>query len=81
MSVVVVPMMIPAHLVSDGPGPCEVVLKVNTTEGDEEIIVDRSFFSQGHVDLPIVGQDWPNALVELPQESVRGKWRLRIPLR
>ncbi len=68
-------------MVSEGPGPGEVVVEVETTSGIyEEVIlhaktIERDTIEIGH---PIAHVE-ETSLVELPRESVSGRWRLWVP--
>jgi len=66
--------------VGGGQHPSEVVVSVRTVDGiDEELIVDaRSIKDESvRVGYPIVEKD-SRYLVELPRETVGGKWRVRV---
>ena len=67
------------HL-SDGPGPSEVFVAVQTVEGRrEEVVISKRQAQTGFIDVgaPIAADDG-NFLVELPRESVSGAWRVWV---
>ena len=59
--------------------PSEVVVEIQTSHGDERLVVDRSSI---HENSLFVG--WPIAkkkgqfLVELPRETMSGTWRVWV---
>ncbi|MGB7373255.1 hypothetical protein [Pontixanthobacter sp.] len=60
--------------------PSEVIATINTTVGEEMIIIDKDsvFDSLLEVGEPIAnGGD--SVLIELPRETMKGLWRIRVP--
>jgi hypothetical protein len=63
-----------------GPIPSEVVVAIRTTGGStEEAIVHVSQVVAGSVEVGFIGQRGNEVLVELPRETLRGRWRLWVP--
>lgn len=65
-----------------GPGlhPSEVVVSVDAKGGPEALVIDRSALGADQsieVGWP-VAEDAGFALIELPQESLRGSWRVWV---
>lgn len=73
-------MLIPVDHVSDGLHPGEVVVAVRAREGAEKVMVDRRSLDGDRLEVGYpVGQDGDFYLVELPQETFRGYWRVWVP--
>ncbi len=67
--------------VSEGPGPGEVVVEVETTSGVyEEVILHAKSIKENTVEIghPIAHVE-DKSLVELPRESTSGRWRVWVP--
>ena len=63
-----------------GPIPSETVVAIRTTSGStEEAIVDSSQIDATSVEVGFIGQRGDEVLVELPRETLRGRWRLWVP--
>lgn len=57
----------------------ERLLTIETRDGPEEVFVDDSLVIDGKLDVSHpVGQQNGHVLVELPRESMRGKWRIWV---
>lgn len=68
------------ELVLDGPGPNESIVKVRRVDGQwEEVIAPKHFVEHGFLRAQRLGSLEGNVLVELPQESASGSWRLWVP--
>ena len=66
--------------VGDGLHPSEVVVSIQTIEGQQNIVVDKRSLSAGNtlrVGYPIRRQD-DKYLIELPRETVNGSWRVWV---
>ena len=66
---------------AEGLGPSEVVVGVQTVEGkQEEVVISRKQANKGGIDVgsPILDERG-RCLVELPRESVSGRWRIWVP--
>ena len=66
---------------SEGPGPGEVVVGVTTITGSTEQVVVHVTGMEGDtidVGYPLASNE-EQRLIELPRESVSGKWRLWVP--
>lgn len=66
---------------TEGLGPAEVVVGVHTVEGkQEEVVISRKQANKGGIDVgsPILNEP-DRCLVELPRESVSGRWRIWVP--
>ena len=67
--------------VSEGPGPGEVLVEVETTSGIyEEVILHAKSIEGDTVEIghPIAHVE-EKSLVELPRESMSGRWRVWVP--
>jgi hypothetical protein len=63
----------------DGPGPSEAIVTVTTRNGsEEEVILDRSYIEGDTISVSRIGQEDDAVLVELPQESASGRWRIWV---
>ena len=73
-------MRIKAECVTRGRIPSERIALVMTDDGvGEQILVDESQTDGTYVYLPEVWVEPDRVLVELPQESASGCWRLWVP--
>ena len=65
----------------EGPGPGEVVVGVTTMAGDtEQVIVHVTGMVDDTIDVGYpIASDEEESLIELPRESMSGKWRLWVP--
>ena len=65
--------------VAFGPGPSDVIIRVDTEDGWEEIIVHRDILKNERVDVgfPIAKRNG-SILIELPRESVSGRNRVWV---
>jgi hypothetical protein len=72
-------MRVKIEEVGTGQHPSEKVVKVETVEGPEQLVVDkRSIYKQSlDVGYP-VSQHNGHLLVELPRETFRGLWRVWV---
>ena len=66
---------------AEGSGPSEVVVGLQTMEGkQEEVVISRKQANKGGIDVGSPILDKPDrCLVELPRESVAGRWRIWVP--
>lgn len=65
--------------VGTGQHPSEKVVKVETVEGPEQLIVDRRSIQERSLDVGYpIGQHNGHFLVELPRETFRGLWRVWV---
>lgn len=74
-------MRLQVKKVSDGPGPGEVVVEVETASGIyEEVILHAKTIEGNTVEIghPIAHRE-EKSLVELPRESMSGRWRVWVP--
>jgi len=64
----------------EGLHPSEVMIEVETTEGNESLVVDESHLigDELNVGWP-VGTKGASFLIELPSETFRGSWRVWVP--
>lgn len=63
----------------NGPIPSETVVRIPTTTGEEEVVVHTSQATADSVEAGFIGQEGDRILVELPRETVSGRWRVWIP--
>lgn len=72
-------MRVQIEEVGDGQHPSEKVVKVETTTGPEQLVVDKRSIQQQSLDVGFpVGQRNGHFLVELPRETFRGTWRVWV---
>ncbi len=65
--------------VSDGLHRSEVVVSVNTRNGEEGLVIDRRNLQDGFVTVGYPIQvDGDAFLVELPRETYAGNWRVWV---
>lgn len=65
--------------VMDGPGPDETIVSIAIKGGgEEEVILPKNFVKNDNVEVGRVGGDKDSVLIELPQESATGSWRLWV---
>jgi len=62
-----------------GPIPSEALVTIPTTTGTEEVVVHTSQASSDSVEAGFIGQEGDKVLVELPRETVSGRWRVWVP--
>ncbi|HEX3881232.1 MAG TPA: hypothetical protein VHW66_01105 [Stellaceae bacterium] len=62
----------------DGPIPSEAVVTIPTTTGTEEVVVHKSQATDDSVEAGFIGQEGDRVLVELPRETVSGRWRVWV---
>lgn len=60
--------------------PFEYVVKFKTIDGMEEIAVSQTVADQNFLDAFYLHRENDNILVELPSESMSGKWRVWISM-
>jgi len=66
-------------VLSYGPGPSEAIVEINTADGRVEVVVDEGFIQDGELLIRrIVERSKNRALVELPQETTTGRWRVWV---
>lgn len=72
-------MRVKIEEVGTGQHPSERVVKVETIEGPEQLVVDRRSIQQHSLDVGYpVSQANGHFLVELPRETFRGLWRVWV---
>ena len=74
-------MRLQVREVSEGPGPGEVVVEVTTTSGrTEQVIIHAEDIKDNTIEIgfPIHRADG-KSLIELPRESMSGRWRVWVP--
>ncbi len=66
--------------IMDGPGPGETIIAISVKGGGEEEVILPKSFVQGDntVEVGRVGGNQDSVLIELPQESATGSWRLWV---
>jgi len=63
----------------DGPIPSETLVTISTTTGTEEVVVHKSQVTAEGVEAGYIGEEADRILVELPRETVSGRWRVWVP--
>jgi len=63
----------------NGPIPSETVVTIPTVTGSEEVVVHMSQATADGVEAGFIGEEGDRVLVELPRETVSGRWRVWIP--
>ena len=72
-------MRVKIQEVGSGQHPSEKVVKVETIEGPEQLVVDKRSIDKQSLDVGFpVGQHNGHFLVELPRETFRGHWRVWV---
>jgi hypothetical protein len=72
-------MRVACKTVMEGPGPNEAVVVICTRGSrEEEVIVDKSAIVVGTIEVGFIAGYDSSCLVELPRESVSGKWRIWV---
>ena len=65
--------------VMDGPAPGETIIAISKKGGgEEEVILPKTFVQDDTVEVGKVGGTEESVLIELPQESASGSWRLWV---
>jgi hypothetical protein len=68
--------------VGAGQHPSEKVVSVETSEGTEQLVVDKRSIENMSLDVGFpVGQRKGEFLIELPRETFRGLWRVWVQKR
>lgn len=64
-----------------GAIPSEAVVEIPTLQGTEEVVVHTSQVTADGVEVGYIGTKKTDGsvLVELPRESVSGRWRIWVP--
>lgn len=64
----------------DGSVPSETVVTILTASGgNEEVVVHRDQVKDNRMDVGFIGKQEKRVLVELPRETVKGRWRIWVP--
>jgi hypothetical protein len=64
----------------DGPIPSETVVTITTVGGTEDVIVHQSQADASTVEVGFIREKEDGSLlVELPRETMSGRWRISIP--
>jgi hypothetical protein len=64
----------------DGPIPSEAVVTIPTTSGVEDVIVHQSQVDASTVEVGFIREKEDGSLlVELPRETMSGRWRISVP--
>ena len=65
--------------VGSGQHPSEKVVRIQTAEGPEQLVVDHRSIHNQTLDVGFpVGKNNGHLLVELPRETFRGAWRVWV---
>jgi hypothetical protein len=73
-------MKLRVNRLSEGPGPGEVVIEVTTDQGVEQVIVHKASIVGDMIDIGFpIHRAEDQALIELPRESMSGRWRVWVP--
>ena len=62
-----------------GPIPSERVVTIQTARGIEQMIVHASQVDASGVEIGVVARKGNEILIELPRETLSGRWRLWVP--
>lgn len=62
----------------EGLHPSEVIVSIATSQGDQQVAVDRRSVVDHKLKAYVVGQIDDQVLVELPRETVSGAWRVWV---
>jgi hypothetical protein len=72
-------MRVKIEEVGTGQHPSEKIVKIETTKGPEQLVVDERSIRDHSLDVGYpVGQQNGHLLVELPRETFRGAWRVWV---
>ena len=63
----------------EGPIPSEAVVTIATVTGAEDVVVHTSQATADSVEAGFIGWEGNRVLVELPRETVSGRWRVWVP--
>jgi len=64
----------------EGPIPLETVVTIATARGrTEDVIVHRCQVHERRLEVAYIGERDGLLLVELPRESLSGRWRVWVP--
>ena len=62
-----------------GSIPSEAVVTIPTSRGPEEVVVHSSQATDDSVEAGFIGEKGDQVLVELPRETLSGRWQVWIP--
>jgi hypothetical protein len=72
-------MRVKIEEVGAGQHPSEKIVKIETTDGPEQLVVDQRSIQDQSLDVGYpVGNHNGHLLVELPRETFRGAWRVWV---
>lgn len=74
-------MLVRCEILATGPGPSEAIIGITTADGSrQEVIVAARLVRDGAISVgsPLL-KEGGNTLVELPRETVSGRWRIWVP--
>lgn len=54
-------------------------MTIHTTRGEEEVVVHESQATKDAVEAGFISQKGDEVLVELPRETLSGRWRIWVP--
>jgi hypothetical protein len=64
----------------DGPIPSETVVTIPTVSGTEDVIVHQSQVDADTVEVGFIRvKEDGSLLIELPRETMSGRWRVSVP--
>ena len=74
-------MRIKIKTVMEGPGPSEKIVAIPVHGGgEEEVILPKALVRNDTIEVGEIGRSNGSILVELPQETASGSWRLWIDM-
>jgi len=72
-------MRVRCSVLGHGPGPSESIVEIATTDGRVEVVVDDGYLQDGELMIRrVVERSKHRSLVELPQETTTGRWRVWV---
>lgn len=72
-------MRLRCSVLGHGPGPSETIVEIKTTDGRVEVVVDDGLIHDDALIIRrVVERSKNKALVELPEESTTGRWRVWV---
>ena len=75
----IMPTRIRCKTVMEGPGPSEKIVAIAVHGGgEEEVILSKDLVRNDTIEVGKVGSSNGSILIELPQETVSGSWRLWV---
>jgi hypothetical protein len=72
-------MRVRVREIGEGQHPSEKVVQINTKNGTANLVVDGRAIKRESLDVGYPVAEHGHYLVELPQETMTGEWRVWVP--